>query len=188
MTSTAENVTNTNSVPFAGPSGQNTHVMEVSKPMVGRIIGRGGETINMLQTRSGKCVCTCAIIDGRLKNKLRDEIYYIMMMFDVSDYWKNVFHNLISVILTLSNNLCYVGTRMQIDQGVIPCKINITGSAQNIGIAMQLITELVQTGAITSTVSAQNPNPQVRQNNWYAMLLYCFRRGIQLATAQIVLL
>lgn len=59
---------------------------------------------------------------------------------------------------------------MQIDQGVIPCKINITGSAQNIGIAMQLITELVQTGAITSTISAQNPNPQVSQCVFYAVL------------------
>jgi far upstream element-binding protein len=33
--------------------GVQTHVMECAKPMVGRIIGRGGETINILQQRSG---------------------------------------------------------------------------------------------------------------------------------------
>lgn len=75
-----------------GGGGTNTHVMECQKPMVGRIIGRGGETINMIQQRSG--------------------------------------------------------TKMQIEQNVNPCKINITGTPQGIAIASQMITDLMLTGSL----------------------------------------
>jgi len=74
--------------------GTSTHVMECQKPMVGRIIGRGGETINIIQQRSG--------------------------------------------------------TKMQIEQNINPCKVNITGTPQGIAIASQMVTELMLTGALSN--------------------------------------
>jgi far upstream element-binding protein len=65
--------------------------VDCPKPIVGRIIGKGGETINQLQQRSG--------------------------------------------------------TKMQVDQTSMPlgqpCKVMISGSPQNVALAVQMVNELI---------------------------------------------
>jgi rRNA processing protein Krr1/Pno1 len=73
---------------YAGAGGLQHQVMDCAKAFVGKIIGRGGEVITMIQQRSG--------------------------------------------------------AKVQIDQNVAegqPCKVNMSGSAQNLAIATQLVQE-----------------------------------------------
>jgi len=75
------------------PNGTAQQIIECAKTYVGRIIGRGGEVINMIQTKSG--------------------------------------------------------SKIQIDQTVTdgqPCKVNITGQAHNINLAVQMIQEIISSG------------------------------------------
>ena len=86
----------------AAGSSPGAQVLEVQKSFVGKIIGRGGETIKMIQDASG--------------------------------------------------------ARVQIEQNVEPCRVNITGQPQSVAMAMQFVQEIMANGP--NRINAMNQQHQ----------------------------
>lgn len=100
-------------LPVVAGSSPGSQVLEVQKSFVGKIIGRGGETIKMIQDTSG--------------------------------------------------------ARVQIEQSVEPCRVNITGQPQSVTMAMQFVQEIMANGPnrINSMAQQQGGGQYGQQGGHY---------------------
>jgi far upstream element-binding protein len=91
------------------------HIIDVPKSTVGKIIGKGGDTISMIQSKSG----------------------------------------------------CKVTVDQNVPEGA-PCKVSVVGTAHNIGIACQIVSEIVQ-GYHTSKIGVNCAQPILNNQQPYQM-------------------
>jgi far upstream element-binding protein len=104
--------------PLAAAGGGSSTIVDCPKQIVGRIIGKGGETINQLQQRSG--------------TKMQVD----QTSMPAGEYCPCLQRSLIFRLWSI----CYFSGQ--------PCKVMITGPPQNVQMAVQLVTELINSGGM----------------------------------------
>mmetsp|Transcript_9777 Transcript_9777/g.27651 ORF Transcript_9777/g.27651 Transcript_9777/m.27651 type:complete len:416 (-) Transcript_9777:1065-2312(-) len=158
-------------VPRTEGAGQISQVIDCPQPAVGRVIGKGGETIKLLQMQSG---CRIQIdqnfpegmprkitITG-MPAQMSQGVHLVKQKIADSGAVGEVSHtqildcprNVVGRVIgrggeTINDFQRRSGARIQIDQNVpegMPCKVTIEGNAQTVDMAVRLINDVMTHG------------------------------------------